>query len=108
MVNNSTNINKKINHISPQESLNSDGQQFHQYQQNEQSHHLSLQMAGDRHENVAGLHWLMRFQTSHRKCNKVEQIVLTDGNLFFTNIKILDTPVVKLKQIMTYLDFFLN
>jgi hypothetical protein len=31
MVNNSTNINKT------KESLNSDGQQFHQYQQNEQS-----------------------------------------------------------------------
>ena len=31
MVNNSTDINKT------KESLNSDGQQFHQYQQNEQS-----------------------------------------------------------------------
>ena len=31
MVNNSININK---------SLNSDGQQFYQYQQNEQPHHL--------------------------------------------------------------------
>jgi hypothetical protein len=31
MVNNSTHINKT------KESLNSDGQQFHQYQQNEQS-----------------------------------------------------------------------
>jgi hypothetical protein len=38
MVNNSTNINKTNNHISPKESLNSDGQQFHQYQQNKQSH----------------------------------------------------------------------
>ena len=37
MVNNSTNINKINNHLSPKESLNSDGQQFHQYQQNEQS-----------------------------------------------------------------------
>ena len=37
MVNNSTNINKTNNHLSPKESLNSDGQQFHQYQQNEQS-----------------------------------------------------------------------
>ena len=37
MVNNSTNINKMSNHLSPKESLNSDGQQFHQYQQNEQS-----------------------------------------------------------------------
>ena len=36
MVNNSTNINKKNNPLSPKERLNSDGQQFHQYQQNEQ------------------------------------------------------------------------
>jgi hypothetical protein len=34
MVNNSTNINKMNNGLSPKESLNSDGQQFHQYQQN--------------------------------------------------------------------------
>jgi hypothetical protein len=38
MVNNSTNINKTNNHISPKESLKSDGQQFHPYQQNKQSH----------------------------------------------------------------------
>jgi hypothetical protein len=37
MGNNSTNINKTNNHISPKESLDSDGQQFYQYQQNEQS-----------------------------------------------------------------------
>jgi hypothetical protein len=37
MVNSSTNINKINNHLSPNESLNSDGQQFHQYQQNKQS-----------------------------------------------------------------------
>jgi hypothetical protein len=37
MVNNSTNINKTNNHPSPKESLKSDGQQFHQYQQNKQS-----------------------------------------------------------------------
>ena len=37
MVNNSNNINKTNNHLSPKESLNSDGQQFHQYQQNQQS-----------------------------------------------------------------------
>jgi hypothetical protein len=36
MVNNSTNINKMYNHLSPKESLNSDGQQFYQYQQSEQ------------------------------------------------------------------------
>ena len=34
MVNNSTNINKTNNNLSPKVSLNSDGQQFHQYQQN--------------------------------------------------------------------------
>ena len=28
------------NHLSPKESLNSDAQQFYQYQQNEQSSHL--------------------------------------------------------------------
>ena len=33
MVNNSININKTNNHLSPKESLNSDGQQFYQYQQ---------------------------------------------------------------------------
>jgi hypothetical protein len=33
----SANINKTNNHLSPKESLNSDGQQFHQYQQKEQS-----------------------------------------------------------------------
>jgi hypothetical protein len=37
MVNNSTNINKMNNHLSPKESLNIDGQQFYQYQQNKQS-----------------------------------------------------------------------
>ena len=41
MVNNSTNINKTNNYLSPKESLNSDGQQFHQYQQNEQPPHTS-------------------------------------------------------------------
>ena len=35
MVNNSTNINKTSNNLSPKERLNSD-QQFHQYQQNKQ------------------------------------------------------------------------
>jgi hypothetical protein len=39
MVNNSTNINKTNNHISPKESLKSDGQQFHPYQQN--NNHIS-------------------------------------------------------------------
>jgi hypothetical protein len=37
MVNNSSNINKVNYRLSPKESLNSDGQQFHQYQQSEQS-----------------------------------------------------------------------
>ena len=36
MVNNSTNINKTSNNPSPKEWLISDGQQFHQYQQNKQ------------------------------------------------------------------------
>ena len=36
MVNNSTNINKTSNNLSPKERLNSDGQQFYQYQQNKQ------------------------------------------------------------------------
>ena len=34
MVNYSTNINKTNNNVSPKENLSSDGQQFHQYQQN--------------------------------------------------------------------------
>ena len=33
MVNNSTNINKTSNILSPKENLNSEGQQFNQYQQ---------------------------------------------------------------------------
>ena len=37
MVNHSTNNNKTNNHLSPKESINSDGQQFCQYQQNKQS-----------------------------------------------------------------------
>jgi hypothetical protein len=37
MVYNSTDINKTNNHLSTKESLNSDGQQLHRYQQNEQS-----------------------------------------------------------------------
>ena len=36
MVNYSTNINKTNSHLSSKESLNSDGQLFHQYQQNKQ------------------------------------------------------------------------
>ena len=36
LVNNSTNINKTINNLSPKESLNSAGQQIYQYQQNKQ------------------------------------------------------------------------
>ena len=32
MVNNYTNVYKTNNHLWPKESLNSDGQQFHQYQ----------------------------------------------------------------------------
>ena len=36
MVNYFTNINKTNNYLSPKESLNNDGQLFHQYQQNKQ------------------------------------------------------------------------
>ena len=36
MINNSININKVNNHLSHKESLNSDDQQFYQYQQSEQ------------------------------------------------------------------------
>ena len=36
MVNNSTNINKTNNNLSPKESLNNEGQQFNQYQQNKE------------------------------------------------------------------------
>jgi hypothetical protein len=36
LVNNSTNINKTNNNLSPKESLSREGQQFHQYQQNKQ------------------------------------------------------------------------
>ena len=39
MINYSTNINKTNNYLSPKESLNSDSQQFHQYQQ--KSPHLN-------------------------------------------------------------------
>ena len=37
MVNNYTKINKMNNHLSPKESLNSDGQQLHWHQQNKKS-----------------------------------------------------------------------
>ena len=47
MVNNSTNINKTNNHLSPKERLNSDGHQFHQYRQdNYISHKESLNSDG--------------------------------------------------------------
>jgi hypothetical protein len=41
-VNNFTNINKTNNIISPKGSLNSDGQQFHQYQQSKPLFKLPL------------------------------------------------------------------
>ena len=37
MENNYTDINKTNNHLSPKESLNSDGEQLHGHQQNKQS-----------------------------------------------------------------------
>ena len=66
MVNNSTNINKRKNHLSPKDSLNSDGQKFHQYQQNDQSpsltehtkRHMTLEiqiLIWEKHKHVAGL-----------------------------------------------------
>jgi hypothetical protein len=53
------------------ESLNVDGQPFHQYQQDEQSHltywtQTKNPGAGwDRHQNVAVLNWLIGFQNSY-------------------------------------------
>ena len=38
MVNNSTKINQTNNNLSPKVSFNSDGHQFHQYEENEKSH----------------------------------------------------------------------
>jgi hypothetical protein len=37
------------NHLSPKESLNSDGQQFHQYQQNKQSRFVDTGRIADHH-----------------------------------------------------------
>jgi hypothetical protein len=67
MVNNSTNINKSNNHLSPNESLNNNDQLFHQYQQNQQPPlanwtqnrlwHMALKiqvLAWNRHKNVIG------------------------------------------------------
>jgi hypothetical protein len=48
MVNNSTNINKMNNDLSPKKSLYSDDQQFYQYQQNEQLPHLFKLPLGER------------------------------------------------------------
>jgi hypothetical protein len=70
MVNNSTNINKT------KQSLNRDGQQFHQYQLNEQSPptspHTKATIDGvgspgsglRQAQNVAGLNWLIGSQPS--------------------------------------------
>jgi len=41
MVINYTNINKTNNHLSPKESVNSDGHQLHQYQQNKTKENLN-------------------------------------------------------------------
>jgi hypothetical protein len=53
MVNSSTNINRTNNHLSPKESLNSNGQQFHQYQQNKQS------------PKIDGVHYAPKKQALH-------------------------------------------
>jgi hypothetical protein len=58
------------------ESLNRDGYQFHQYQQNEQSslilielneHKKTQVLAWDRHTNVVRLNWLKGFPPSSRE-----------------------------------------
>jgi hypothetical protein len=77
MVNNSTNINKTNNHLSSKESLNSDGQQYDQYQENKhlpltlvcwpQIRHMAMEiqvLAWDSHKNVAGFNLLLEFQSS--------------------------------------------
>ena len=51
MINNSININKVNNHLSPKESLNSDDQQLYQYQQN---HCLSFLFTISRWKKI---HW---------------------------------------------------
>jgi hypothetical protein len=67
------------NYMLWKESLNSDGQQFHQYQQNEQLSltfiqwtqknpwHMTLEIQildWDRHKTVAGLNWLSGYKSS--------------------------------------------
>jgi hypothetical protein len=54
MDNNSTNINKTSNNLSPKESLINDGQQFHQYQQNEQP---SLTSNHQTNKNMTYIPW---------------------------------------------------
>jgi hypothetical protein len=56
MISATTTIKKK--------SLNSDGQQFHQYQENEHKKDMTLEIQvldWDRHKGMAELNWLMGF-----------------------------------------------
>ena len=64
MVNNSTNITKTNNHLSPKESLDSDGQ--HNDKRRPQHMMLEIQvLAWDRYKNVVVLNWLMRMVHNH-------------------------------------------
>ena len=68
MVNNSTNINKMNNHLSPKERLNSDGHNWTETKHKKEKKRpqdvtLEIQIpAWDKHKNVAGLNWLMGSQ----------------------------------------------
>jgi predicted protein tyrosine phosphatase len=71
MVNNSTNINKTNNHLSPKESLNSNGQQFYQHQQKQnkvwiKKRYLACLYIKDEHEtnNTVFIAFLMKHYLS--------------------------------------------
>ena len=84
-------LDEKYNNSLWKESLNSNGEQFHQYQQNKQSpftlthwtykrprHMMEIQvLAWDRHKHVAGLNQLMGFQT-FRFDNWVSSLLVQD------------------------------
>jgi hypothetical protein len=58
MVNNYTNINKINNHFSPKGSLNSDGQQLHQYHQNKRFPSLETFFCFDDIDGIVDHHCL--------------------------------------------------
>jgi poly(3-hydroxyalkanoate) synthetase len=60
MVNSTANINKTNNHLSPKESLNSDGQQYRQYPQNEQP-------------PLTSNHWTLKKKTTNGSATKMWQ-----------------------------------